>query len=155
VTAAASTIAPGLSPGRLTTDAVTLGPDTTLSMELNDTTPGTGYDQLDVKGTVNVGGARLSIVSRFTPASRASFTLVLNDGTDPFVDAFAGLAEGAKVRVAGRDFTLSYRGGEETSFGARIEVTNNVPIAVERSLYWNANGIFWAGGTNALGTPLP
>jgi len=43
----------------------------------------------------------------------------------------------------------------ESSFGARIEVTNNVPIAVERSLYWNANGVFWAGGTNALGTPLP
>jgi hypothetical protein len=41
------------------------------------------------------------------------------------------------------------------SFGAAIEVTNAVPIAVERSLYWNANGIFWAGGTNALAVPLP
>jgi autotransporter-associated beta strand protein len=41
------------------------------------------------------------------------------------------------------------------SFGARIEVTNGVAIAVERSLYWDANGIFWAGGTNALATPLP
>jgi hypothetical protein len=43
----------------------------------------------------------------------------------------------------------------ETSFGARIEVTNDVPIAVERSMYWNANGVFWAGGTNALATALP
>ena len=43
----------------------------------------------------------------------------------------------------------------EASFGARIEVTNNVPIAVERSLYWNANGIFWAGGSNALATAMP
>jgi hypothetical protein len=41
------------------------------------------------------------------------------------------------------------------SFGARIEVTNGVPIAVDRSLYWDANGVFWAGGTNALATPLP
>jgi hypothetical protein len=41
------------------------------------------------------------------------------------------------------------------SFGALIESTNSVNIAVERSLYWTANGIFWAGGTNALGTPLP
>jgi autotransporter-associated beta strand protein len=41
------------------------------------------------------------------------------------------------------------------SFGARIEVTNGIPIAVERSMYWNANGVFWAGGTNALGTPIP
>lgn len=43
----------------------------------------------------------------------------------------------------------------DTSFGADIEVMNDVPIAVERSLYWNANGAFWAGGTNALATPLP
>jgi autotransporter-associated beta strand protein len=43
----------------------------------------------------------------------------------------------------------------DESFGARIEVTNGVPIAVERSLYWDANGIFWAGGTNAVATPLP
>lgn len=42
----------------------------------------------------------------------------------------------------------------DESFGARIDVTNGVPIAIERSIYWNANGIFWAGGTNALGTPL-
>ena len=41
------------------------------------------------------------------------------------------------------------------SFGARIEVTNNVPIVVERSMYWNANGIFWSGGTNALGSIIP
>jgi hypothetical protein len=44
---------------------------------------------------------------------------------------------------------------QNESFGARIDVTNGVAIAIERSIYWNANGIFWAGGTNALGTPLP
>ena len=26
---------------------------------------------------------------------------------------------------------------------------------VERSVYWNALDAFWAGGTNALATPLP
>jgi autotransporter-associated beta strand protein len=41
------------------------------------------------------------------------------------------------------------------SFGALIETVNGVPIAVERSMYWNAAGVFWAGGSNALGTPLP
>jgi hypothetical protein len=41
-----------------------------------------------------------------------------------------------------------------SSFGADIEVLNDVPIAVERSLYWNAIGAFWSGGTNALATPL-
>ena len=44
---------------------------------------------------------------------------------------------------------------QNESFGARIEVTNNVPIAVERSMYWNAEGRFWAGGSNALATIMP
>jgi hypothetical protein len=41
----------------------------------------------------------------------------------------------------------------DESFGARIESTQ--PIAVERSVYSNANGIFWAAGTNATATRLP
>jgi hypothetical protein len=44
---------------------------------------------------------------------------------------------------------------QNQSFGARVEVTNNVPIAVERSMYWNAGGRFWSGGSNALGTIIP
>jgi hypothetical protein len=43
----------------------------------------------------------------------------------------------------------------DASFGAVVEVTNHIPIAVERSLYWNALDVFWAGGSNALATPLP
>jgi hypothetical protein len=42
----------------------------------------------------------------------------------------------------------------DESFGALIEVINDVPIAVERSMYWDANGIFWSGGTNATATRL-
>ncbi len=44
---------------------------------------------------------------------------------------------------------------QEGSFGARIAVTNNVPIAVERSMYWNVEGRFWSGGTNAVGSIVP
>jgi autotransporter-associated beta strand protein len=44
---------------------------------------------------------------------------------------------------------------QDASFGARIEVTNSVPVVVERSMYWDAGGVQWAGGTNALATPLP
>jgi hypothetical protein len=41
------------------------------------------------------------------------------------------------------------------SFGAVIESTNGVPIAVERAMYWDALGVTWAGGTNATATLLP
>jgi IPT/TIG domain len=40
-------------------------------------------------------------------------------------------------------------------FGARIDVTNGVGIMVERSMYWDAEGIFWSGGTNATAARLP
>jgi hypothetical protein len=43
----------------------------------------------------------------------------------------------------------------DESFGTLIEVTNGVPLAAERSMYWDAQGIFWAGGTNATGSRLP
>jgi hypothetical protein len=38
-------------------------------------------------------------------------------------------------------------------FGAMI--TSDHPIAVERAVYWNANGQIWAAGTNATATKLP
>jgi hypothetical protein len=40
-------------------------------------------------------------------------------------------------------------------FGALIEVTNGVGIAVERAMYSNALGQVWSAGTNALATRLP
>jgi hypothetical protein len=42
---------------------------------------------------------------------------------------------------------------EDETFGAVI--TSTQPIAVERAVYWNANGQFWAAGTNATATRLP
>jgi autotransporter-associated beta strand protein len=42
----------------------------------------------------------------------------------------------------------------DESFGAIVEVTNGVPIIVERSMYWDAGGIQFSGGTNATGIRL-
>ena len=44
---------------------------------------------------------------------------------------------------------------KDSSFGAVIAVTNNVPIIVERSMYWDLNGLTFTGGTNATGIKLP
>ncbi len=40
-------------------------------------------------------------------------------------------------------------------FGADIEVTNGVGIAVERAMYWNSRGRAWAGGTSVTATRIP
>jgi autotransporter-associated beta strand protein len=45
-------------------------------------------------------------------------------------------------------------GLKDESFGALISVTNGVPIIVERSMYWDVNGVAFSGGTNATGIPL-
>jgi hypothetical protein len=44
---------------------------------------------------------------------------------------------------------------QNESFGTFIQVTAGEPIAVERSMYWNVEGRFWSGGTNAVGTVVP
>jgi len=44
---------------------------------------------------------------------------------------------------------------QHEEFGTIVEVTNGLPIAVERAMYWNALGQVWAGGTNAAGVRLP
>jgi hypothetical protein len=60
-----------------------------------------------------------------------------------------------------RRFNIAVTGGgggdvpelNDEEFGAVIESTQ--PLAVERALYSNANGVTWAAGTNATATPLP
>jgi subtilisin-like proprotein convertase family protein len=43
----------------------------------------------------------------------------------------------------------------DETFGAKVEVTNGVGIVVERSIYWNSDGVVWAGGTHVTATRLP
>jgi hypothetical protein len=46
---------------------------------------------------------------------------------------------------------------EGRPFGALIESIGPTPLAliVERASYWNANGVAWSAGVNALATPVP
>ena len=46
-------------------------------------------------------------------------------------------------------------GMQESSFGMLVEATNEVPIVVERSMYWSANGVTFSGGTNVVGVRVP
>ena len=41
-----------------------------------------------------------------------------------------------------------------TNFGVLVESTNEVPIVVERAMYWDAVGQHWAAGINTTGTRL-
>ena len=43
----------------------------------------------------------------------------------------------------------------EGTFSAEIQVLNYQPIAVEKAMYWNAEGVIWAAGTNVTATRFP
>jgi autotransporter-associated beta strand protein len=105
------TLAPGNSPGMISTGNLSMGSGATYSVELNGTTVGTQYDQTDVTGTVDLTNATLSMSLGFTPAFGDTFTIISNDGTDAITGTFNGLAEGATFTVSGTTFQISYVGG--------------------------------------------
>jgi autotransporter-associated beta strand protein len=113
---AGGTVAPGTpggATGTLSVGNTQLKPGSSFTVDLAGDAAGTGYDQLIVSGTVNLSGAKLHVsVSGFTPALGQSFEIVSNDGTGQVVGTFSGLAEGAKLKVGGMTFQISYVGGD-------------------------------------------
>ena len=125
-------IAPGSSgPGILTVNGnVAFSSGSTLRLDLNGATAGSGYDQLKVNGTVDLGGATLSLAVGFVPTPGQTFKVVDNDGSDAITGTFAGLAEGASVTIGSANFVISYVGGD----GNDVVLTATAPdIAVTQT----------------------
>lgn len=107
-----ATLAPGAAATAVfTTGNMVMSGSSTFSVTLNGSTAGTGYSQLNVAGTVNLDGATLQVDPNFSPAIGSTFVIIQNDGTDPIVGTFAGLAEGATFLVDGMTFKITYKGG--------------------------------------------
>jgi autotransporter-associated beta strand protein len=110
------TLAPGAGQGILHTHDVAFSPGSIFQVELFGPAPGTGYDQLDVIGGVNLGDATLDLQLNYTPIPMSAFTIVNNDGVDPIVGSFLGLPEGSLLMrtYAGTNwlFDVTYRGGD-------------------------------------------
>ncbi|MBK7094711.1 MAG: hypothetical protein IPH57_06600 [Saprospiraceae bacterium] len=82
----------------------------TLDIELAGTTPCTGYDQVQVTGTVTLGGSlNLILLSGYTPVSGAQFIIISNDGTDAVSGQFA---QAKTVSSGGYVFSINYAGGD-------------------------------------------
>jgi CSLREA domain-containing protein len=101
---------PGGGTGILKTGNVSFTGTSTLAIEINGTTAGTQHDQLDVTGSVTLGGAMLSLTGTFTGAAiGTSLVIVNNDGSDPVSGTFS---QGASVALNGELYTISYTGGD-------------------------------------------
>ncbi len=109
------TINAGASPGILNVVGnFTMSLGTTFGAEIDGTTVGTQYDQLNVTGTVTLADATLTLSGAYTTSTPGDlFTLILNDGAgDAVSGTFAGLGESASVFNGGQEFTISYVGGD-------------------------------------------
>ncbi|HEY1380582.1 MAG TPA: DNRLRE domain-containing protein [Gemmataceae bacterium] len=124
------TVSPGTSPGILNVGATTFAAGSTFAVELNGTTVGTQYDQLNVTGTVNLGGATLSVTPGFAGAVGNTFVIVNNDGTDAVTGTFAGLPEGALFQAGGQFFTISYAGGTNNNDVVLTRAAAPAPLTV-------------------------
>jgi autotransporter-associated beta strand protein len=113
---ASGAVFPGISAastGILTTGNITFSSSSSYDVALNGTSDGSGYDQLNVNGSVNLGGATLtvSLGQGFTPAIGSVFTIIDNGGGGAVVGTFQGLGEGATIVLNGMTFQISYVGG--------------------------------------------
>ncbi len=82
----------------------------TLTVQLNGPTPGTGYTQLNVTGAVDLAECSLNPSLGFTPSSGEQFTIIKS--TVPIVGTFDGLPQGAPLTIGSTPFTISYHGGD-------------------------------------------
>ena len=73
-------------------------------------------------------------------------TFLREDGTT-LVKIFT-VQPGSRFNVGGRRRDA---GDRQRAFGA--DIVSTLPIAVERAMYWDLNGVIWQAGTNATATP--
>lgn len=121
-------VAPGLSPGCLTTGNLTFNAGSAYDFEIGGTTACSDYDQLKTIGTVSLTGGTVNatIVNGFKPAKDQVYVIVDNDSSDAVTGTFTDLPEGATFSVGGYVYKISYVGGD----GNDITLTvMNVPAA--------------------------
>src|SRR5262249_14835258 len=102
--------------GVLRTRYVTFSPSSTLRVDLDGTTS-PNLDQVDGRGKVVITGSTLAATGVYSSGVQDSYTILNNDGKDRVKGQFAGLPQGATLRVAGPDgldplFSISYSGGD-------------------------------------------
>ncbi len=82
----------------------------TFTVVLNGATAGTGYSQLNVNGSVDLGGSTFNPSLGFTPSNGEQFTIIKS--TVPIVGTFMNLPEGSPLTIGNTQFTISYVGGD-------------------------------------------
>jgi autotransporter-associated beta strand protein len=98
----------GSTPGILHVQSIAFPAGSSFVVRLNGPTAGTDYDQLQVSGTVDLGGATLSasLSPTFLPALGSAFTILTS--TDTLSGTFAGHPDGDTFLLGGTVFQIHY-----------------------------------------------
>ncbi|WP_439749030.1 Ig-like domain-containing protein [Ectopseudomonas mendocina] len=141
---------------------LTLASGSTLALDINGTTAGTGYDRVVVNGTVDVSGAALAVTHGYAAGSGDSYTVIVNDAADAVTGTFSGVSEGGKFNATGNgtELTTSYIGGS----GNDLTLTAPIAPTVTSVSSSTANGTYKIGdvitvtvrfdsAVNVTGTP--
>ncbi|QDT79612.1 Cadherin domain protein [Gimesia maris] len=136
---------PGSSPGFISTEYLTLEAGSALDVEINGTTAGSEYDQVQVTGEVNLTGAKLNISSTFTAAAGTEFLLIDNDDVDSVTGEFVDRAEGTLFTFNGNQVYITYQGGDGNDV---VLIVNSPPVADNQAFSIDEN----TSNTTSVGT---
>ena len=114
--------------GILRTGAVQLAKPNFFRPTINGTALGSGYTQMDVAGTLNIGiNMPLILFGTYVANLGERFVIINNDASDPIIGTFAGLAEAGALTFNGRRLSISYLGGD----GNDVVLTRaNLPLSL-------------------------
>jgi fibronectin-binding autotransporter adhesin len=139
------TLSPGgAGVGTLTVNGnLTLNSGSTLALDINGITAGTGYDRVVVNGTVDVSAANLSVTHGYAAGSGDSYTVIVNDAADAVTGTFSGISEGSKFNATGNgtELTTSYIGGT----GNDLTLTTPIAPTITNVSSSTANGTYKIG----------
>jgi autotransporter-associated beta strand protein len=109
-----TTLSPGSpvdAPADLAVGNLTLSAGSTYAVQVDGPAAGSGYDQVVVTGTVNLGGSRLTLTGTYVAPVGALVTILAKDGVDAVVGEFVGMPDESLVNVGGLPFRIDYQGG--------------------------------------------
>ena len=127
-----------------------------VAITINGTTPGTGYDQIDVNGGIILTNSVLSVTmpNSFTPPSGSSYVIINNvHPNDLTTGNFIGLPEGSTITVNGFQFKITYVGGDGNDVVLNY-VANTAASVVTTETATNPPSSIAAPGTAVPGSTI-
>jgi autotransporter-associated beta strand protein len=142
---------PGGATGTLTLSGnLTLASGGNFNAVINSATPGSGYDQVVVAGTVTLGSATLNLSGSGATSYGNQLILIQNNGSSAISGTFLNLAANAPTTDNGVNYNITYTGGTGSKSAMLVnsssgETSNTDPFGIGTSAQAMGGFASWAG----------